>query len=244
MRTKLALLIFAFTAFASAQVGINTDSPDASAALDITSTTRGLLPPRMTQAQREAIATPATGLTVYQTDGITGLYNYDDSAWDLVTTSSDEYFPYVIEANINPGTLVYGDNSSVTVDLNNCSKCTKFFILWKMGMDTGSTSLFQFELFNSDDVELPFNLNYKLQVATQINDNSEPDSFYFKEDVLHVSNGKYFTPYITGGNSGDIPIKEGYFYITSSEKVDTIKVTFVAGSTSNISPNAKITALN
>jgi len=45
-----------------------TGSPDASAIVDATSTTQGLLPPRMTKAQRDAIATPGNGLHVYQTD--------------------------------------------------------------------------------------------------------------------------------------------------------------------------------
>jgi hypothetical protein len=51
-----------------AQVGIGTASPDASAALEITSTTKGLLPPRMTAAQRNAIANPAQGLMIYCTN--------------------------------------------------------------------------------------------------------------------------------------------------------------------------------
>jgi len=49
-------------------VGIGTASPAATSALDITSTTKGILIPRMTTVQRNAIATPATGLQVYNTD--------------------------------------------------------------------------------------------------------------------------------------------------------------------------------
>lgn len=47
------------------RTGIGTASPNASAMLDITSTTRGFLPPRMTTAQRDAISTPADGLILY-----------------------------------------------------------------------------------------------------------------------------------------------------------------------------------
>ncbi|MES2397110.1 MAG: hypothetical protein V4549_13955 [Bacteroidota bacterium] len=49
-------------------VGIGTASPAATSALDIASTTKGLLIPRMTTAQRDAISTPAIGLQIYNTD--------------------------------------------------------------------------------------------------------------------------------------------------------------------------------
>ncbi|MPT34860.1 MAG: hypothetical protein E2604_07185, partial [Flavobacterium sp.] len=51
-----------------AQVGIGTTMPDASSLLDMTSTSKGLLTPRMTTAQRTAITSPANGLLVYDTD--------------------------------------------------------------------------------------------------------------------------------------------------------------------------------
>ncbi|MFY8165296.1 MAG: fibrobacter succinogenes major paralogous domain-containing protein, partial [Sediminibacterium sp.] len=49
------------------QVGIGTTTPAASAQLDVTSTTKGLLPPRMTTSQRNAISNPANGLIIYNT---------------------------------------------------------------------------------------------------------------------------------------------------------------------------------
>jgi hypothetical protein len=49
------------------RIGINTISPNASAILDVASTTQGFLPPRMTTTQRNAIASPAAGLIVYDT---------------------------------------------------------------------------------------------------------------------------------------------------------------------------------
>ena len=53
---------------AHAQMVIGGSTPNASALLDLQSTSKGLLPPRMTTAQRDAIALPATGLIVYNTD--------------------------------------------------------------------------------------------------------------------------------------------------------------------------------
>ncbi|HYE80259.1 MAG TPA: glycine-rich protein, partial [bacterium] len=61
------LLIFGTLYSALAQVGIGTTTPDAKAALDVSSTTRGFLPPRMTQVQRDAIASPPAGLVIYNT---------------------------------------------------------------------------------------------------------------------------------------------------------------------------------
>jgi uncharacterized protein (TIGR02145 family) len=52
----------------NANVGINTTTPDPSAALDVSSLTKGLLLPRMTEAQINAISNPADGLLVYCTD--------------------------------------------------------------------------------------------------------------------------------------------------------------------------------
>ncbi|MFK7936716.1 MAG: hypothetical protein AB8G22_24595 [Saprospiraceae bacterium] len=66
----------------NAQVGINSDNstPDASAMLDIKSTDKGILIPRMTTAQRGMIASPATGLLVFDTD--TGsFWFYNASLW-------------------------------------------------------------------------------------------------------------------------------------------------------------------
>jgi hypothetical protein len=53
--------------FASGQIGIGTETPNASSLLDITSTTQGFLPPRMTTTQKNAIGTPAQGLMVFDT---------------------------------------------------------------------------------------------------------------------------------------------------------------------------------
>ncbi len=78
--TLLAAVLFTATTYA--QVGINNENPDASAALDITSTTGGLLVPRMTETQRDAISPAATGLMIYQTDGTVGFYYYNGSSWE------------------------------------------------------------------------------------------------------------------------------------------------------------------
>lgn len=78
----LSLVLLSSTAsYAQNNVGINTSSPNPSAALDVTSSTQGVLVPRMLSSDRSAITSPATGLLVYQTDGTAGFYYYNGSAW-------------------------------------------------------------------------------------------------------------------------------------------------------------------
>jgi len=91
MKTKiLTTLIVLLSLGTYAQVGINTDNstPDNSAMLDVKSTTKGMLIPRMDSAQRVAIATPATGLLVYQTDGTDGFYFYNGTVWVSLSDAS------------------------------------------------------------------------------------------------------------------------------------------------------------
>ena len=65
-------------------IGIGTTSPNVSAKVDITSTTQGFLPPRMTTAQRTAIASPAASLIVFDTD-VQNLCYYRDGVWVQAT---------------------------------------------------------------------------------------------------------------------------------------------------------------
>jgi hypothetical protein len=71
--------------YMAGQVGIGATTINASAKVQIDSTTQGFLPPRMTAAQRAAIASPATGLMVYQTDGTEGVYVYSGGTWKSLT---------------------------------------------------------------------------------------------------------------------------------------------------------------
>ncbi len=96
MKTKLsiAIIFFIFYVDAVAQTntfpstgaaGIGTTNPDSSSLLEIKSTSKGILIPRMAQAKRDAIVRPATGLLIYQTNGTTGFYYYNGTAWVAVT---------------------------------------------------------------------------------------------------------------------------------------------------------------
>ena len=80
-----ALRVAAGAVLLSGSVGVG-GAPDSKAALTVTSTTQGFLPPRMTGTQRDAISSPTAGLCVY--NSTTNKLNfYNGSAWEVVTSA-------------------------------------------------------------------------------------------------------------------------------------------------------------
>ncbi len=73
-----------FTIAQGGNVGIGTAAQDASAKLDVTSTTGGFLPPRMNSTQRDAIITPSEGLIIYNTTS-KALEFYNGTSWFATT---------------------------------------------------------------------------------------------------------------------------------------------------------------
>ncbi len=69
MKFKIALFLLISSPFCQAQLGMgNNTTPNSSAVLDLSSNNKGLLAPRLTNAQRDAIQSPAVGLLIYNTD--------------------------------------------------------------------------------------------------------------------------------------------------------------------------------
>jgi len=83
-------------------VGIGTANPTSSAILSINSSTQGILLPSMTQAQRNLITLPATGLLVFQTDNTPGFYYFNGTAWVGIGGNSG-----TSSSGSNPNTLIY-----------------------------------------------------------------------------------------------------------------------------------------
>ena len=98
-----AISILLLSASANAQVGIGTVSPNASSVLDVSSTTKGMLVPRMTQTQRNAITTPETGLLVFQTDGTIGFHYYNGTNWVCLGNNSA-----YVSSPVSGGNTYYG----------------------------------------------------------------------------------------------------------------------------------------
>lgn len=113
----ISLLFVAFIGRAQQNVGIGTTNPDPSAALEIISTNKGLLIPRMTAAERAAINLPKQGLLVYQIDGVTGFYINKSTIptipnWSLITEGENLWSRNISNSNnispVNSGNIGLG----------------------------------------------------------------------------------------------------------------------------------------
>jgi hypothetical protein len=119
MRTRHSsfLILMLSACITHAQVAINSTgaNPDNSAMLDVTSTTKGLLIPRMTTAERTAIASPATGLLVYD-NTLSLFYFYTGSAWAPIATSGSDWS---VNGNsgTSSGTHFIGTTNNTHVDI-------------------------------------------------------------------------------------------------------------------------------
>ena len=109
---SLAICVAAFSA--QAQMGVGTATPNAAAQLDVSSTSKGFLAPRMTKAERDAIATVTSaskGLLIYQTDNTPGFYYYDGSSWTSLAGSSS-----VSGVDLTTAQEVNGKKTFISVD--------------------------------------------------------------------------------------------------------------------------------
>lgn len=83
-------------------VAINSDAslPNASAILDVSSIDKGLLIPRMTTGQRDAILSPATGLLIFQTDVTAGYYYFNGTGWTQLASGGASNYWSLSASNI------------------------------------------------------------------------------------------------------------------------------------------------
>jgi hypothetical protein len=117
------LLIISSELSSHAQVAINNSSllPDPSAMLDVSSTTRGMLAPRVTSVQRTAIVSPADGLWVYDTDNKSFWYYKNGTGWQQIAISPVTLtFPYSASFN-SPSTLFSLSNTGTGMAVSGSS---------------------------------------------------------------------------------------------------------------------------
>ncbi|MES2645224.1 MAG: hypothetical protein V4717_00010 [Bacteroidota bacterium] len=96
-------------------IGIGTITPHSSAVLDLTSTTKGLLVPRMNSEQRNDIIAPSTGLLVYDLTA-KAFFSYNGSGWVNISGNGNLTLPYTATAaNINPLLNLTNSSSGITI---------------------------------------------------------------------------------------------------------------------------------
>jgi hypothetical protein len=142
------LLLNAIQALSQVAINNNGSNPEASAMLDVNSTSKGVLIPRMTSDQRKAIVNPAVGLVVFDTER-KAIYMFDGQSWKPFAFSSDNSLPPVelkvpnLNANSAFGcsASIYGDYAVVGASFDTVN-----------GVNTGAAYVFHRE-----------NGNWKLQ---------------------------------------------------------------------------------
>jgi len=150
----VVFFIFGYLTTFAQNVGINSDGsvPNSSAMLDVSSTTKGLLIPRMTQSQRDLIPTSAstTGLLIYQTNNTPGFYFYNSSSWtpinNLVIREVADEFTATISQTAFTLTQTPSANSKVKMYINgirisNTAYSNSSTVLTYVPANNGSYSL-------------------------------------------------------------------------------------------------------
>ena len=135
-----------------AQTGIGTTTPESSAKLDVSSTNKGFLPPRMTATQRGNIPSPAAGLMVYQTDAPIGFYYYNGIGWLNISNlgTTNRYIPYSSQfaqyssgqslTTVSIGTYINLTGSDLEVIVPSGFTSNKVVINWDTWGDVSTTN--------------------------------------------------------------------------------------------------------
>lgn len=204
MKKIITLLVFFIGLGSFAQVGIGNTNPDPSSILDLTSTTQGMLAPRMTESERDAITSPANGLLIYQTNNAYGFYYWDGSSWksfggggtdnDWTINGSDMY-------NANPG----------NVGIGNTNPETKLHVTGVTTIGSSGTIGATVELLNENFTTYTVNQNYTPNTSCTTSDGWESGTY----------GGSYG---IDGSNTGS------YLYISSENLSCVQNATAIVGS--------------
>jgi uncharacterized protein (TIGR02145 family) len=177
---------------ANAQVGIGTETPHPSAKLEVSSSSQGLLPPRMTEEQRDLISAPAQGLMVYcsncGTNGELQVFNGD--AWTNLVGGAAAAGPPIIPSVTNPttGRIWMDRNLGASQVATSSSDVNSYGYLYQWGRGTDGhqirTSTNTVVLSNND---VPVNANFILATNAPYNWRS-PENINLWQGVNGVNN--------------------------------------------------------
>ena len=213
----LFLILCAITTYG--QVGINTTTPDASSMLDITATDKGVLIPRMNEIQRTGIASPATGLLVYQTDNEDGFWYYDGTTWLNLSSVKGEFqsIAGVVQNITNTATDNFVFGSTALDDTAGTNDNSRFFFNksksafragYQNGTDWNDTNIGNYSIAMGNNntagsfAETVFGTNaenYTLSSATTFNAN---DRLFVVGNGIDSSNRSNALTILKNGNTG------------------------------------------
>jgi hypothetical protein len=201
------------TASTYAQVGIGTETPDASSALDITSTTKGLLIPRMTKTERDAISSAAKGLIVFNTTLNTLQINEGDATtanWVILSSATTsptytvntfyaELGGYVIEVNSDgthglvvamqdQGTSNWYQANDLLSNANNHSTNGAKFKDWRLPAKRELNLMYGIYSGNN---EANLKSNYYWSSTETVYDNAWSQYFYFGNQDANFKSSAY-----------------------------------------------------
>ena len=146
----LYVLFLLISEMSSAQVGIGTTNPEASSVLDVYSTDKGFLMPRLTTVQRDAISLPTTGLLIYNTT--TSIFNFYDLGWkDFITGLVLPINGGTGIANSNSSTLALPGAFATTITTTGLTNITLPRSGTLYGTETGSTTSVQIQNSLTDE---------------------------------------------------------------------------------------------
>ena len=138
---------------ANGSVGIGTTSPNASAILDISSTTKGMLAPRMTKSATRCNSNAGNRPLIFQTNGTPGLYIYSGTAWVPVSGAGAN----TSLSNLNATTKV---NASLVPDSNKVRNLGSSGLSWKNIYYNGSIYSGNNRILNGDIVNANTSIGY------------------------------------------------------------------------------------
>lgn len=136
----IVLSMFAGNLIQAQSLAVNTTGAAAvpSAMVDITSTTKGMLIPRMLQSERDLIGSPATGLMIYQTNNSPGFYQYNGTSWTQLNYGFD--WSVLGNAGTSASTNFIGttDNTDVVFRANNTELMRLVSASQRLGLGTSA----------------------------------------------------------------------------------------------------------
>lgn len=183
-------------------LGLNNATPNASSIMDITSTTKGILIPRMTSAQRDAIVSPANGLLVYTTDLTLGFFYFDGSNWVSMYSPSSTIINRKTADEVVCGTS--GTCSQRTgITLQNDDQLSIYLQANKSYIIEGF--LFMIASGNSPDCKIAFTIPAGATMTLGYHSNYGDNNSNMASDILTVS-GTASSSIPNNGNGKEAPI--------------------------------------